>query len=107
MHLVITGRAKKADEDANNPIFAERLAECRAKLHLYRFMQRLCQRLLSYYSLISYGDKVSTSTLEQDGNHLYGTLWKYRDLYTVEKSHLRELLNESHPKGTTECRAEA
>lgn len=102
MYLVIKGKAKRAPEDADDPVFAERLAECRAKLHLYKFMRCLCQKLLSYYTTISYGNKVSTSTLEQDGDHLYGTLWKYRDLYAIEKSHLIQLLNESHPKSSPE-----
>lgn len=100
--LESTGKAIRADEDKDDPVFAERIAEARAKLRIYKLMRNFCQRVLDYYTNVIYGP-VTTSILNPDEDTLWAALSKYRQLYNTEKQHLNKLLahesdTESSPK---------
>lgn len=102
MYLIASGKAKRAEGDVDNPVFAERIAEARAKIHLYKFMRDFCQKLIDHYISEVFG-KVSTSILNPDDNTLYGALSKYRLLLERENAHLKELLaHESDTEGSPE-----
>lgn len=95
LYVTSTGKAKRADGDTHNPILAERIAESRAKMYMYKFMRDFCQKLMGYYNTVVFGKAVTTTTLKHNDNTVYSALWKYRELYYKEKQHLATLIHES------------
>lgn len=90
MYIDTVGKAVRHVEDKDNPELGRRIAEARAKLHLYKFMSTLTDKLYTYYSRMLSSD---TSTEANAGdNTLAGANLKYSNLYTREKAHLKALL---------------
>lgn len=90
IHLTIKGKARKADDDVDNPVLGERIAECRAKINLYRFMYHLISKLYIYYCQL-----LSVNTLTEGGykdDTIQGAMTKYANFYSREEAHLKALL---------------
>lgn len=91
MIITVHGKAKRADNDPDNPIFGERIAECRAKINLYRFMCLFLDKLYTYYGRILSNDTLSHSNANDET--IGGTMIRYANLLTFEKAHLLHLLH--------------
>lgn len=90
MYLTIKGKARRSDNDTENNVLGERIAECRAKVHLYKFMQTLTSKLYVYYCRIL-STNTSTETNQGDDT-IAGANLKYGNLYSREIAHLKSLL---------------
>ena len=97
--LKFEGHTIRHPNDKDNPVIAERIAESRAKIKLYKFMMRLCHRILKYYYAILYGNaemyKVIGSTEGKQRDCVYLAFKKYRTLFEKEQKHLSKLLEET------------
>ena len=79
-----------AEGDKYDTVFGERLAEARAKEHLYRFMYNLSSRLFNYYSKILYGLGEGGPIGSKSG--LEAVFKKYEALHYHELMHINDLL---------------
>lgn len=94
IHIKAVGRAKKSDNDEDNPILAERIAEARAKIKVYKFMYTLCKKLYEYFCIRFMGfDDLRLAYWRVDS--IYGDIKKYYKLLEKEKEHLQKLIEES------------
>ena len=84
------GISKCMESDKYDTVFAERLAEARAKYCIYKFFYDLCSKLYNYYFSIMFGH--GTASIAGEGGSLGRTLCKYKDLCTRESQHIVELL---------------
>ena len=97
--LEVSGIAVRSDNDKDDPVLGERLAEARAKLKIYKFMKTFCNKMLKYYKFKLYGTKanneiiVKTSPEElSNNNSLLKAYMKYDKLVDVENNHIKQLL---------------
>lgn len=101
--ICVTGKAIKADADVDDVVFAERIAESRAKLKLYWFVYKLIGKILRYHKRLLYGNSVvRAANLVSDKNHdyLYKAERKYNRLLNTEGQHLSTLLHGTDNKST-------
>lgn len=92
LYISTKGKAVRAEEDENNPVLAERVAEARAKMRIYSFLERLCGNICSYYKqLLDIGcySKKGRIVPNTDLKTLY---FHYGTLKDREKRHINELL---------------
>lgn len=95
MVIIAKGVAKRSDEDADNPVLGERIAECRAKLNLYRFMHNFINRLLRHYVHVSFGNaNVDNISIHPFDDSLINASMKYSRLHAIELLHLKQLLTD-------------
>jgi hypothetical protein len=85
-----TGVSKCNPDDKYDSLLGERLAEARAKYHIYKFFYDLTSKLYDYYNRILFGDagivdSGHCSCLAQD-------VKKYEGLCIRESHHIGELL---------------
>lgn len=104
MVVISTGVAKRSDGDEDDPVLGERLAECRAKLNLYRFMHNFISRLLNHYILVSFGNaNIDNINIHPSDDSLINASMKYSHLHALELLHLKKLLSdESDTEGSPE-----
>lgn len=93
LKLVFEGKAVRNDYDANDPVLAERIAESRAKIKLYRFMLRLCYRLFGYYKRVLIGRQSFTYNEDAVHDSLARDIQKYTELKWKEEEHLNKLIH--------------
>lgn len=94
LHIISKGIAKRADDDIDNPIGAERLAESRAKATIYWFVLKLADKYVRYYNKVVTGDEqiyIEESDKYSD-NSLYAIMDRYNELYQRELDHMNHLL---------------
>lgn len=104
MSITVTGKSICSKEDKVDKILGDRIAEARAKLHLYKFMMHFLDKVWSYFMEQLCG----TATIkciadEKDVNkeHLSEAVDKYWRLYKDEQKHLNILLgHESNTKSS-------
>ena len=104
MSITVTGKSICSKEDKVDKILGDRIAEARAKLHLYKFMTYFLDKVWSYFMEQLCG----TATIEciadeKDVNkeHLSEAVNKYWRLYKDEQKHLNILLgHESNTKSS-------
>lgn len=95
INITATGKAVKSENDKDDSVLAERIAECRAKLKLYEFVYTLLMNYTEYYATLLKGKEWSfESTPVNDTNCIAYVYNKYTRLYLNEKKHLAELLKE-------------
>lgn len=96
-HLIlkVQGKAVKADEDKDNPSLAEKIAESRAKLKLFKFLDKFIEKLMKAYQKQLYGDSRLMAYSVPDPNCLYASKCKYARAVSKEKWHLQKLLEEA------------
>ncbi len=93
--LVAKGKAIKSNEDKDDSVSAERIAESKAKIKLYEFMCTLLMNYTEYYAILLKGKEWSfENTPVNDTNCIAYVYNKYTRLYLNEKKHLEELLKE-------------
>lgn len=89
------GKAIKSKDDKDDPVLAERIAECRAKIKLYKFIYTLLMNYTEYYATLLKGKEWSfENTPVNDSTCIAYIYNKYTRLYINEKKHLEELLKE-------------
>lgn len=88
-----TGIAKCSDRDTYDSVLGERIAESRAKIALYRFMELLCKAMYVFYKNMIDGECDITITMSSKQPCLYNDYLKYGMLYDREKDHLKYLLD--------------
>lgn len=95
INITATGKAVKSENDKDDSVLAERIAECRAKLKLYEFVYTLLMNYTEYYATLLKGKEWSfENTPVNDTNCIAYVYNKYTRLYLNEKKHLAELLKE-------------
>ena len=92
MTLKASGKAKLHEGDTFDAKTGERIAECRAKIRIYRFMETLTNMLCEYYYGLVYGKEMLHFRESHGG--IYADHKKYANLLDHEKHHLVELLQE-------------
>lgn len=104
-YIKTVGKAVRAVDDSDDPVFAVRLAEARAKYYLYKFMLNLTTRLIQYYGTI-----LGTSTkIEEEkysdnaffSNTLIGVSVKYWSFVQDEVNHIKDLIKNKYGKDVT------
>lgn len=92
-YIKTIGKAVCSEEDENNPVLGERIAESRAKVSLYKFMTTLLRKICIYKSNELFGETpLSTIKGDVDKNSLIGQYIKYSNLCEKEKVHLNKLI---------------
>lgn len=95
INVIVTGKAVRSKEDKDDPVLAERIAECRAKIKLYKFIYILLMNYTEYYATLLKGKEWSfENTPVNDSTCIAYIYNKYTRLYINEKKHLEELLKE-------------
>lgn len=87
------GKAIKSKDDKDDPVLAERIAECRAKIAIYKFVTHLIEKYNKYYIKLIIG---KYGTIRPDYNQkdtLHSIHGKYSTLEGKELKHLTELFN--------------
>ena len=93
--LEVTGTAIRNNNDKDNPVLGERLAEARAKLKIYKFMKTFCNKMLKYYKFKLYGTKANNKIIiktDPEGDSLLKAYMKYDKLFDTENTHIKQLL---------------
>lgn len=97
--LEVSGIAIRSDNDKDDPVLSERLAEARAKLKIYKFMKTFCHKMLKYYALKLYGittnSAITLRAIDQESydDSLQKAYEKYSKLVDVENNHIKQLLH--------------
>ena len=106
MFITVTGKSICSKEDKVDRVLGERIAEARAKLHLYKFMMHFLDKVWSYFIEQLCGTAaIKCIAHEKDVNkeHLSEAAYKYWRLYKDEQKHLNILLgHESNTKSSQE-----
>ena len=94
LRILAVGKATKAPEDADDPVLAEKIAEARAKRHLYKFICRLVSELLNHNKKLLYGDAQLhlTSSIHTLSDCLLKDKVRYGQLWQRECNYLHKLL---------------
>ena len=87
-----TGTSKCSDNDTYDSVLGERIAESRAKIALYRFMELLCKKMYVFYKGIIDGKSDIMLTVANEHDCLYNSCLKYGMLHDREKQHLKDLM---------------
>lgn len=99
LNIKAVGKSVKAEEDTDNPVLAERIAEARAKLKIYKFMYKLCEKMLRHSFTTMYGNAESSGVTESHSYPPKDCVWlaskKYMGLMIKESRHLGQLLEEA------------
>ena len=97
--LEVSGIAVRSDNDKDDPVLGERLAEARAKLKIYKFMKTFCNKMLKYYKFKLYGTKANNEIIVKtspeglsNNDSLLKAYMKYDNLVDVENTHIKQLL---------------
>lgn len=93
--VVSVGKAVKSAVDTDNPRLAEKLAEARARLQCYRYIETYCNALFHSLKKLAYGSLiVTTSTPECTSNGgLYDQWLYYQSLVEREEYYINKLLS--------------
>ena len=93
MFITVTGKSICSKEDKVDKILGERIAEARAKIALYRFMELLCKKMYIFYKGIIDGKSDIMLNVANEHDCLYNSYLKYGMLHDREKWHLKDLMN--------------
>lgn len=89
------GKAVRLDEDEDNPVLAEKIAECRAKMKMYDFVARAFCKYINYYVELMVGKRGEMLPLKTQGSCLCKAHEKFNELCDREYRHLIKLLEET------------
>jgi hypothetical protein len=93
--IKVQGKSVCAEDDTFDAKTGERIAESRAKIRLYKFMQTLMYKLSEYYTKILTGNEYMELIDYYNNNSLSYTWRKYIELLNHERHHLNELLQKT------------
>ncbi len=106
MYITVTGKSICSKEDKVDKILGDRIAEARAKLHLYKFMMHFLDKVWSYFIEQLCGTasiKCAANKKDVNKEHLSEAVNKYWRLYKDEQKHLNILLgHESNTESSQE-----
>ena len=106
MSITVTGKSICSKEDKVDRVLGDRIAEARAKLHLYKFMAHFLNKVWSYFMEQLCGTALIKYTVDNKGTnkeYLGKAINKYWRLYKDEQKHLNILLgHESNTKSSQE-----
>lgn len=91
--ITATGKAVKSEDDKDDPVLAERIAECRAKIAIYKFVTHLIEKYNKYYIKLIIGKYGTTRPDYNQKDTLHSIHDKYSTLWGKELKHLEELFN--------------
>ena len=90
-YIKFQGKAVRHPDDEDDPVLAERIAEARAKIKLYKFMYNLLKETYASLCKRAFGvDDFYPSHVKKDS--IYGAMEKYQKLWITESHHLGVLL---------------
>lgn len=92
INITATGKAVRSKEDKDDPVLAERIAECRAKIAIYKFVTHLIYQYINYYVKLINGKNSRVEIDPKQNNSLYTIYEKYLILEGKEFKHLKELI---------------
>lgn len=92
--ITATGKAVRSKEDKDDPVLAERIAECRAKIAIFGFIAQFTQKYLNCYKRLMVGKNGFIATRDVQKESIYGINERYCILWMKEQKHLKELLKE-------------
>lgn len=90
--ITATGKAVRSKEDKDDPVLAERIAECRAKIAIYKFVTYLIYQYINYYVKLTSGKNSRIEVDPKQNDSLYTVYGKYLILEGKEFRHLKELI---------------
>lgn len=98
--LEFSGKSVCSKDDAFDPVIGARIAECRAKIKLYKFLHTLCKKLMYFYYGILYGVPKEKTEMPLTAHTFYpgglqNTIAKYTSLWIKESQHLGKLLEKA------------
>ena len=95
--IKVQGKSVCAKDDTFDVKTGERIAESRAKIKLYKFMQSMTTQLCEYYYALVYGKqgKAVSNFLHPNDDSLYATNKRYTGLLDHERHHLIKLLQKT------------
>lgn len=106
MFITVTGKSICSKEDKVDRVLGERIAEARAKLHLYKFMAHFLNKIWTYFIEQLCGTALIKCTVDNEGTnkeYLGKAINKYWRLYKDEQKHLNILLgHESNTESNQE-----
>lgn len=91
--ITATGKAVKSEDDKDDSVLAERIAECRAKIAIYKFVVYLIEKYNKYYIKLIIGKYGITKPDYNQKDTLRSIQGKYSVLWNKEFRHLEELFN--------------
>lgn len=92
INIIATGKAVRSKEDKDDPVLAERIAECRAKIAIYNFVSHLIYEYIHYYLTLTMG-KNNKILVDLEQNDSLNTIFrKYVILEDKESKHLSKLI---------------
>lgn len=91
--ITATGKAVRSEDDKDDPVLAERIAGCRAKIAIYKFVTHLIEKYNKYYIKLIIGKYGSTRPDYNQKDTLHAIHGKYSALWGKELKHLAELFN--------------
>lgn len=96
--LIVSGKSTCSDGDTFDAVKGERIAECRAKIRLYKFIAKLCEKILRNSFTTMYGNAEISRFTESHANSPQDCVWlarkKYIELLSREIKHEKKLLSE-------------
>ena len=91
--ITATGKAVRSEDDKDDPVLAERIAECRAKITIYKFVTRLIEKYNKYYIKLIIGKYGTTRPDYNQKDTLHSIHGKYSTLCGKELKHLEKLFD--------------
>lgn len=88
------GRAFRSDKDKDNPKLAERIAESKAKMSMYKCVHSLAKRYIDYCSIMVTGMKGNINPYPHTKDSIFEVQQKYLNLLHKERNHSEDLLDQ-------------
>lgn len=94
--VISVGKAVKSITDTDNPKLAEKLAEARARLQCYRYIETYCNALFHSLKELAFGNLLVTTNCPEctTNGGLYDKWLYYQSLVEKEKYYISKLLSE-------------
>lgn len=93
INVTATGKAVRSKDGKDDLVLAERIAECRAKIAIYKFVTHLIEKYNKYYIKLIIGKYGTTRPDYNQKETLHSIHGKYSALWGKELKHLEELFN--------------
>ena len=91
INVTATGKAVRSKDGKDDLVLAERIAECRAKIAIYKFVTHLIEKYNKYYIKLIIGKYGTTRPDYNQKETLHSIQGKYSALWGKELKHLEEL----------------
>ena len=93
INVTATGKAVRSKDGKDDLVLAERIAECRAKIAIYKFVTHLIEKYNKYYIKLIIGKYGTTRPDYNQKDTLHSIHDKYSTLWGKELKHLEELFD--------------